>query len=319
MSNTMLSTLYVVVPCYNEQEILEETAAQLGEKLSKLIKARVISADSKAVFVDDGSKDATWKLISQLHKVDGRFIGLKLSRNRGHQNALIAGLFFAKERADIVVSMDADLQDDINTIDKFIAQYNQGFDIVYGVRSSRHKDTYFKRKSAQSFYSIMRKMGVELVYDHADFRLMSKRALNELANYSEVNLFLRGIIPLIGFPSTTVAYVREERKAGESKYPLSKMIAFALDGITSFSIKPIRFVFFLGITFFIASLVILLFILLQKLIGYTVDGWAFIACSLWFIGGVQMMSIGLIGEYIGKIYSETKARPRYAIEQVLDK
>lgn len=311
--------LYVVVPCYNEQEILKETASKLGEKLSKLSKARVISPESKAVFVDDGSRDATWGIINELHGTDSRYIGLKLSRNRGHQNALIAGLFFAKERADIVVSMDADLQDDVNTIDKFIQQSNKGFDIVYGVRSSRHKDTYFKRKSARSFYSIMRKMGVELVYDHADFRLMSKRSLNELAKYSEVNLFLRGIIPLIGYPSTTVSYVRAERTAGESKYPLGKMIAFALDGITSFSIKPIRFVFFLGIAFFIASIAILLYILIQKVVGYTVDGWAFIACSLWFIGGVQMMSIGLIGEYIGKIYSETKARPRYAIEQVLDK
>lgn len=315
----MTSTLYVVVPCYNEEEILTTTASQLNDKINFLIKNKLITASSKVVFVDDGSKDKTWIIVKNLHESNPHFLGLKLSRNRGHQNALLAGLFFAKKHADIVVSMDADLQDDINAIDEFIREYNNGFDIVYGVRSSRETDSHFKRQSARSFYTLMRAMGVELVYDHADFRLMSSRALTELAKYSEVNLFLRGIIPLIGFPSTTVSYVRNERTAGESKYPLRKMLSFAFDGITSFSIKPIRFVFMLGITFFFVSLGFLLYVLLQNALGNTVEGWSFIACSLWFIGGIQMMSIGLLGEYIGKVYSETKARPRYAIEETLDK
>lgn len=314
----MTSSLYVVIPCYNEQEILKETATQVHRKLKQLIKDNLVSENSRIVFVDDGSKDDTWKIIEKLHAKNKTFIGLKLSRNRGHQNALLAGLFFAKEKADIVISMDADLQDDINVIDDFIREYHNGYDIVYGVRSSRDSDSKFKRKSARSFYSLMRGMGVELVYDHADFRLMSSRALDELAKYSEVNLFLRGIIPLIGYPATTVSYIRKERTAGESKYPLKKMLSFALDGITSFSIKPIRFVFILGTVFFFVSLAFLLYVFAQKVLGHTVEGWSFIACSLWFIGGVQMMSIGLLGEYIGKVYAETKARPRYVIQDTLE-
>ena len=315
----MTPTLYLVVPCYNEQEALRKTTQEIDKKIAHLIKKKAISNQSRVVLVDDGSKDKTWSIIKTLHDRNSLFVGLKLSRNRGHQNALLAGLFFAKERADIVVSMDADLQDDINAIDAFITEYSNGYDIVYGVRSSRDTDTVFKRQSAQLFYKLMRAMGVDLVYNHADFRLMSRRSLDELAKYSEVNLFLRGIIPLIGFPSTIVEYKRFERTAGESKYPLKKMLSFAFNGVTSFSVKPIRLMFFLGSIFFVASLGFLIYILAQNLLGNTIEGWSFIACSLWFIGGVQMVSIGLLGEYIGKVYSETKARPRYVVEEILDR
>ena len=248
----------------------------------------------------------------------GNVIGLKLSHNRGHQNALLAGLMYAKDHADAVISMDADLQDDINAIDAFLEKFNKGYEIIYGVRSDRKKDTFFKRNTALFFYKLMAKLGVETVYNSADYRLMSKRALQELSNFHEVNLFLRGLVPLLGFKTTTVKYSRAERFAGESKYPLKKMIHFAWDGITSFSTKPIRLVLSFGIMISIISLFVLLYSVIVKLVGYTVDGWTFIICSVWFLGGAQMVAIGLIGEYIGKIYAEVKQRPRYIIEKVFN-
>lgn len=318
MSPMKKPVIYIVLPCYNEEAILGDTVNQLNAKLSQLIKSNKISSLSRLVFVDDGSRDQTWNIITDSSKVSNLVLGLKLSRNRGHQNALIAGLLYAKERADAVISMDADLQDDIHAIETFIDQFKNGFEIVYGVRSSRATDTVFKRGSAELFYKIMLRLGVDIIYNHADYRLMSNRALQELANYNEVNLFLRGIIPLIGLRSTTVEYARSERIAGESKYPLKKMLAFAFDGVTSFSVKPIRFILTIGFFVFIVSLVFLTYIITQSLFGNTVPGWSFIACSLWILGGIQMMSIGLIGEYIGKIYAETKSRPRYMIEQTIE-
>jgi glycosyltransferase involved in cell wall biosynthesis len=310
--------LYIVVPCYNEEKVLHETSKRLEIKINELIKQKEISKDSKVMFVDDGSKDKTWEIIKSLNEKGNLFVGVKLSRNRGHQNALLAGLMTAKESADIVISMDADLQDDINAIDKFIEEYNKGNDIVYGVRSKREKDTFFKKFTAEGFYKFMKKMGVDIVFNHADYRLMSKRALDALEQYEEVNLFLRGIVPLIGYKSSTVMYERSERFAGESKYSLKKMLAFAFDGITSFSVKPIRMIFAIGIIMFISSLMIMLYSLIRYFGGNTVEGWTFISISIWMIAGVQMLSLGIIGEYIGKIYSETKKRPRYIIEENLE-
>lgn len=310
-------TIYIVVPCYNEEAVLEETVRVLSKKLCSLIKNKVIKSDSRLVFIDDGSKDKTWSAIENISKTNSYVAGIKLSSNRGHQNALIAGLMYAKDLSDAVISMDADLQDDINSVDMFIKEFVNGHDIVYGVRSSRSTDTLFKRSTAQAFYLFMLKMGVNIVYNHADYRLMSKRSLDELANYKEVNLFLRGVVPMIGLSSTSVEYVRNERFAGESKYPLNKMLSFALDGITSFSIKPIRSILALGSIVLLASLVFLIYIIVQNILGNTVQGWSFIACSLWFLGGIQMVSIGLIGEYIGKIYAETKSRPRYMIDKII--
>ena len=309
-------TLYIVVPCYNEEEVLPETSRRLGEKLEELEKAGKISADSRVLFVDDGSKDRTWELISGLHKQDCRFGGVKLSRNKGHQNALLAGLMTAKDCCDAAISMDADLQDDINAIDKMVDAFAGGYDIVYGVRSSRATDTAFKRGTAQGFYKFMKLMGVDIVYNHADFRLMSRRALEGLSGFEEVNLFLRGIVPLIGYPSTTVEYERGERFAGESKYPLKKMLAFAFDGITSFSIKPIRWVTAAGFLIFMASILALVYIIVVKLLGFAVPGWSATTASIWLLGGLQLLGMGIIGEYVGKIYTEVKARPRYLIEAV---
>ncbi len=309
--------LYVVIPCYNEEEVLEETTRQLKEKMETLIKNKKISPDSRVMYVNDGSKDKTWELIQKIHNEDKIFTGVTLSRNKGHQNALLAGLMTAKKYADIVISMDADLQDDINVIDKMIEKNNEGCEIVYGVRSSRKKDTWFKKTTAEGFYKFMQKMGVDIVYNHADCRLMSKRTLDELENFTEVNLFLRGIVPLIGFKSDIVTYERNERFAGESKYPLKKMLAFAFDGITSFSIKPIKLILNCGIVFSFLSVIILIYSLIQKVLGNTVDGWTFIICSIWLVAGIQMISLGIIGEYVGKIYSETKRRPRYIIEKEL--
>ena len=306
--------LYIVVPCYNEEACLDETTKRLTEKISTLVKTGQISEKSRIVYVDDGSKDRTWDKIVSFHKP---IIGLKLSKNRGHQNALLAGLIYAKDHADIIISMDADLQDDINAIDKFIAKYDDGYEIVYGVRSDRKKDSTFKRNTALLFYKFMNALGAEVVYNSADYRLMSKRAVEELSKYKEVNLFLRGIVPLIGLKSTTVEYPRAERFAGESKYPLKKMLKFAWDGITSFSIKPIRMVLWLGILFFVVSLIVTVYALIVKLIGNAVSGWTFIICSIWLLGGIQMISLGLVGEYVGKIYSESKGRPRYVIEQIV--
>ena len=309
--------LYLVIPCYNEEEVLPITQKALKEKMDNLIKNKKISKDSKVMFVNDGSKDKTWELIEEYHKEDPLFVGVKLSRNKGHQNALLAGLMTAKKYADITISMDADLQDDINVIDKMIAENNAGSEIVYGVRSSRKKDSWFKRFTAESFYKLMHAMGVEVVFNHADCRLMSKRALDELEHFEEANLFLRGLIPLLGFKTSIATYERSERAAGESKYPLKKMLSFAWDGITSFSVKPLKMITTLGFIMLFISVVMIIYTIIVKILGNTVDGWAFIMLSIWFIGGVQLVSVGLIGEYIGKIYNETKHRPRYIIEKEL--
>ena len=298
--------LYLVIPCYNEEEVLMSTSKALKQKMNDLIKEKKIDKKSKVMFVDDGSKDSTWNIIEKLHSEDDLFTGVKLSGNRGHQFALLAGLMEAKKSADAVISMDADLQDDINVIDKMVEEYNEGNEIVYGVRSSRAKDTFFKRTTAQAFYKLMRFLGVNIVYNHADCRLMSKRALDELENYREVNLFLRGIVPLIGFQNSIVYYERGKREAGVSKYPLKKMLTFAADGITSFSVKPLRLILAIGIIILIISIFIMLYALIVKILGHTVAGWTFLTISIWFIGGLQMISIGIIGEYIGKIYNETK-------------
>ena len=312
-----MKTLYIVVPCYNEEEVLHETTKRLKEKLDKLIKNKKIKKDSKVLYVNDGSKDNTWAIIEEINKNDKMFTGISLSRNRGHQNALVAGLLTAKEHADIIISMDADLQDDINAIDEMIEKNNNGCDIVYGVRNKREKDSWFKRTTAEGFYKFMKIMGVDVVFNHADYRLTSKRVLDNFADYHEVNLFLRGIFPLIGFKSDIVYYERNERFAGVSKYPLKKMLNFAWDGITSFSVKPIRMVLNIGIIMFVISIIMLIYALTVKILGNTVSGWTFIICSIWMIAGVQMLSLGIIGEYIGKIYSETKARPRFIIEKDL--
>ncbi len=313
-----MNTLYIVVPCYNEEEVLEETTKRLKEKLNDLIKSKKINKNSKVMYVNDGSKDKTWKLIKKISS-DSMFTGISLSRNRGHQNALLAGLMTAKEKADIVISMDADLQDDINVIDEMLDKYNEGNEIVYGVRSSRKKDTWFKKTTAEAFYKFMKLMGVDIIFNHADYRLTSKKVLNELEKFDEVNLFLRGIFPLIGYKYDVVYYERNERFAGESKYPLKKMLNFAWDGITSFSVKPIRFVLTLGIIIFVISIILIIYSLLSKLMGNAVDGWTFLSCSIWFATGIQMLSLGIIGEYIGKSYNETKRRPRYIISEDLSK
>ena len=309
--------LYLVIPCYNEEAVLHETAKQLMEKMNAMFAQNLISRDSRIMFVDDGSKDKTWKIIEELHELNQLYSGVKLSRNKGHQNALLAGLITAKEKADMVISLDADLQDDVDVIDKMVEKYYKGSDVVYGVRSARNTDTFFKRFTAEGFYKIMQAMGVEIVFNHADYRLMSKRALEGLSEFHEVNLFLRGIIPLIGYPSDVVTYERHERFAGESKYPLKKMLAFATDGITSFSIKPIRMIAICGIGIFVVSLIMLLYFLVRYFIGKTVPGWTSTVVSVWAIGGLQLLAIGVVGEYIGKIYLETKARPKYIIEKIL--
>lgn len=312
----MKNVLYIVIPCFNEEEMLPITTDVLENKIKELIDKKIISNKSKIMYVNDGSKDRTWDLIKE-YSLKDNFTGISLSRNKGHQNALLAGLMVAKEYADIVISMDADLQDDIDAIDKMILEYNNGSQIVYGVRSSRKKDTFFKRKTAEFFYKFMKFMGVDIVYNHADFRLTGKKVLESLQDYEEVNLFLRGIFPLIGFKSSNVYYERKERVAGKSKYPLKKMLSFAWNGITSFSIKPIKFVLNIGITIFILSLIIMIYSVIVKILGNAVSGWTFIICSIWMVAGIQMLSLGIIGEYIGKIYSETKKRPRYIIEENL--
>ena len=312
-----MKTLYIVIPCYNEEEVIHETTSRLKIKLTHLMDNKTILPNSRVVFVDDGSKDNTWKMINEIHAEDHRFLGLKLTRNRGHQNALLAGLMTAKEHADIVISMDADLQDDIEAIDAFIQANTEGHDIVYGVRNKREKDTFFKRVSAELFYKFMILMGVEIVFNHADYRLMSKRALYDLEQFDEVNLFLRGLVPLLGYKSTKVYYDRTERFAGESKYPLRKMLAFEFEGITSFSIKPIRLILHASFMMFVISIIIIIYTLYRYTIGETVSGWAFLNISIWFIAGVQTLLLGIVGEYIGKIYSETKKRPKYFIETFL--
>lgn len=310
--------LYMVIPCYNEEEVLEETTRQLKIKLESLIKDKKISNKSKVMYVNDGSKDKTWEIIKDINKKDKLFTGVSLSRNRGHQNALLGGLMTAKNYADIIISMDADLQDDIGAIDGMVEKYKEGCDIVYGVRSSRKKDSFFKKVTAEGFYKFMKALGVDCVYNHADYRLTTKRVLEEFSNYKEVNLFLRGMFPLIGFKSDVVYYERNERFAGESKYPLKKMLNFAWDGITSFSVKPLRLICTLGFVILLVSIGIMIYSLIRKITGATVAGWTFLSISIWFIGGLQMISIGIIGEYIGKIYSETKQRPRYIISENLE-
>lgn len=314
----MSDILYMVIPCYNEEEVLHETARQLKEKYQKLISNNRISKKSRIVFVNDGSKDRTWSIIKELHEQDKMFSGVNLSRNRGHQNALLGGLMTVKDCADMVISMDADLQDDISVIDSMVEEYYKGNDIVYGARSKREKDSFFKRFTAESFYKLTNALGGEVVFNHADCRLMSKRALEGLSEFKEVNLFLRGIVPMIGYPSTIVTYERNERFAGESKYPLKKMLSFAMEGITSLSVKPIRFVTILGFTVFFVSLLMLVYILVRYFTGATIPGWASMTISVWAIGGLQLVALGVIGEYIGKIYLETKARPRFIIEQFLN-
>ena len=308
--------LYIVIPCYNESECLQKTTEVLTKKIKTLISKKNISKKSKIIYVDDGSKDPTWDIINSLSKTNELITGIKLAHNRGHQNALLAGLLYAKNYADITISIDADLQDDVDAIDEMVEKYLHGYEIVYGVRNERKKDSFFKRHTAQSFYKIMHLLGVEMIYNAADFRLMSKRAVEELENYQEVNLFLRGIVPLIGLKWTTVEYKRGERFAGISKYPLKKMLSFAWDGITSFSIKPLRFVLTTGGIVFCISLVTLIYSLIQHLCGNTVEGWTFLACSIWIVGGLEMICIGIIGEYTGKIYAETKRRPKFFIEAI---
>lgn len=310
-------TLYMVIPCYNEQEVLHETARQLKEKMESLKSRNMISDKSRIVFVNDGSKDNTWSIIEELHQSDSIFRGIKLSRNKGHQNALMAGLMTVKNECDAAISLDADLQDDINAIDAMVEKFSEGCDIVYGVRSARKTDTFFKKFTAESFYKIMEKMGVEVTYNHADYRLMSKRALDALEQFKEVNLFLRGIVPMIGYKTDCVYYERKERFAGESKYPLKKMIAFAMEGITSLSVKPIGMITALGVGIFTISIIMLIYFLVRHFMGQTVEGWTSLAVSVWAIGGLQLLAIGIIGEYIGKIYLETKARPKFIIEKYL--
>jgi len=310
-------TLYIVVPCYKEEDVLPETAKRLSEKLEAMMEFGLVSVDSRIMFVNDGSSDRTWDIIQELHASDPFFAGVNLSRNRGHQNALLAGLMVAKEYADVTISMDADLQDDIHAMDEMMEKYHAGCDIVYGVRSKRDTDSRFKRGSANSFYRVMRMLGIEVVDNHADYRLMSKRAVQALSEFREVNLFLRGIVPMIGFDSDTVYYERAERFAGETKYPLKKMLALAFEGITSLTIRPIRVISVIGLLSFLISLAALAYFLVDFARGGTVAGWASTIFSIWAIGGLQLLAIGIIGEYIGKIYLEVKERPRYIIEQTL--
>ena len=309
--------LYLVIPCYNEEEVLPETTRQLTEKMNDLMARGLIAKESRIVYVNDGPKDNTWALTERYHTENPLVNGVDLSRNRGHQNALLAGLMTVKDEADVVISLDADLQDDIHAIDRFLEKYYEGCEVVYGVRSARQTDTWFKRHSAQAFYKLMKFFGVDIVYNHADYRLMSRRVLHELAQYGEVNLFLRGLVPLVGFPSGVVEYERRERFAGTSKYALKKMLSFALDGVTSFSIKPIRFITGLGLLIFVVSVLMLLYFLIVHWTGHTVAGWTSIMVSVWAIGGLQLLAIGVIGEYIGKTYLETKRRPRYIVKQYL--
>lgn len=310
-------TLYLVLPCYNEQEVLPETARRLKEKMAELISCGKISSRSRICFVDDGSKDDTWAIITRLHREDTLFRGIKLSCNRGHQNALLAGLLTVREECDAAISLDADLQDDIGAIDQMVDAYLAGNDIVYGVRNDRKKDSPFKRGTAQLFYKLMRHMGADIVYNHADYRLMSRRALDGLSQFKEVNLFLRGIVPMIGYKSTQVYYSRGERFAGSSKYPLKKMLSFAFEGISSLSIRPVRMISTVGALMFLVSIGILIYSLVQHFLGATVQGWTSLAVSVWAIGGLQLLAIGIIGEYIGKLYLESKQRPRFIVEEYL--
>lgn len=310
-------TLYIVVPCYNEEAVLPETSKRLTDKVNRMVTCGLISEKSRIVFVDDGSKDSTWSMIETMHKENPLILGIKSSRNRGHQNTLLCGLLTVADKCDITVSMDADLQDDIEVLDEFVQKYYEGYDIIYGVRSSRKKDTFFKKFTAESYYKLLSRMGVEITYNSADYRLMSRRAVKALGEFKEVNLFLRGMVPLLGFKSCTVEYERAERFAGESKYPLKKMMAFAIDGITSLSIQPIRFIVTLGFVLFVISIIFAIYYVVGYFKGNTEPGWASLIVSIWAIGGLQLLAIGIIGEYIGKIYLETKQRPRFIVETFL--
>lgn len=314
----MNPAVYFVIPCYNEEEVLPETVKRLTEKLSSMKAQGLASEKSRMLLVDDGSKDKTWQIIESLHQANPLVEGVKLARNRGHQNALLCGLMTAMKKCDCAISLDADLQDDTDVLDQFVQKYLEGCDVVYGVRNKRETDTWFKRTTAEDYYKVLKLLGVDVVFNHADYRLMSKRALEGLSEYKEVNLFLRGIVPLIGYRSDYVYYDRRERFAGESKYPLKKMIALALDGITSFSVKPLKLISNLGILISILSVFGLLYALISHFAGATVAGWTAIVCSIWLLGGLQMLCLGVVGTYVGKIYSEVKARPRYRIEEKLE-
>lgn len=314
----MADILYIVVPCYNEEEVLYETAKRLTEKLGTLIREEKVSPKSRILFVNDGSKDRTREIISELHKNVALINGVNLTRNRGHQNALLAGLTVAADRADFTISMDADLQDDINAVDEMIEKYYDGCDIIYGVRKNRKSDSFFKKFTAEGFYRLMNFLGAQTVFNHADYRLMSKRAVKNLEEFKEVNLFLRGIIPMIGYKSDIVYYDRQKRFAGKSKYPLKKMIHFAAEGITSLSTKPIRYITLIGFLIFLISIIMIISFIVTWGRGDTVSGWASVICSVWGIGGLIMLSLGIIGEYIGKLYLEAKHRPPFLIESILD-
>ena len=314
----MEATVYFVIPCYNEEAVLPETTRRMTDKLNAMRAAGLIGEKSRILYVDDGSKDRTWELVSQFNRENPWVEGVKLSHNRGHQHALLCGLMSAMPRCDAAISMDADLQDDIDALDQFVKKFQEGCDVVYGVRNKRDTDTWFKRTTAEGFYKVMQLLGVDVVFNHADYRLMSKRALEALSEYREVNLFLRGIVPLIGYRSDYVYYDRHERFAGESKYPLKKMLSFALDGITSFSVKPLKLISNLGILISVLSILGLLSALISYFAGWAVTGWTAIVCSIWLLGGLQMLCLGVVGGYIGKIYSEVKARPRYRVEEYLE-
>lgn len=312
-----MTKLYLAIPCYNEQEVLWDSAEKLLNKYYDLMNDGRITDDSRIVFIDDGSKDKTWEIICELHKQNAIFQGIKLTRNRGHQNALLCGLMTLRDRCDAVISIDADLQDDINVFDEMLDKFEDGCDVVYGVRSKRDTDTFFKRFTAEAFYKILNKMGAKVIFNHADFRLMSRRALEAFSLYRETNIFLRGMVPLVGYKSDIVKYERAERLAGESKYPLKKMLSLAWEGITSLSIQPIRIITWLGLIIFLVSLVMIIYSLISFFVGAAVSGWASTLCSIWALGGLQLLAIGIIGEYIGKIYMETKRRPRFIVETFL--
>ena len=311
--------LYMIIPCYNEEEVLPMTAKVLRGKYGSMIESGLISPESRIVFVDDGSKDSTWAIIKELHRSDPNFFsGITLAHNSGHQNAVLAGLMTVRDLCDAAITMDADLQDDVDAVEEMMHRFYEGNQVVYGVRSARKTDTFFKKFTAESFYKFMRLMGADVVYNHADFRLMSKRVLDELSNFKEVNLFLRGMVPLIGFKSCSVYYERHERCAGESKYPLKKMIAFAINGITSFTTKPLKFITGLGFLMSIMSVAAFIWAFVAKFAGFSELGWSSMMCSIWLIGGLQLLCLGIIGEYVGKIYAEVKQRPRFIVEEFLN-
>lgn len=310
-----MDVLTIVVPCFNEEQVLPETVKELIKTIQVMCKKQLVSSKSKILFVNDGSQDKTWKLISNFTNEYEWVAGIKFTRNYGHQNALLAGMKIAVKYSDMIITIDADLQDDVNAIPKMVEKYHEGYDVVYGVRNNRDTDTWFKRRTALAFYSLMKKMGVNLVPDSADYRLLSKRATKSLLQFSERNLFLRAMVPLVGYRSTKIYYARKERFAGTSKYPLKKMIAFATDGITSFSIAPIHLILWLGILIMLISLVFMVYVLVEKIIGNTVSGWSSLMMSIWFLGGVQLVAISVIGEYVGKVFTEAKRRPRFNIEE----